>query len=1428
MAAAPSHPLRNPPNDEVIRKIREMSMEKITVPLTPRSVRVKVLNNDGHRVSGPTLTFSELTLKDWLEHLQDIFNYNEIDSILFGYRSIDFNIDDIRELFGNKSKFDMLFLDSDACKQLILEKFFPIEKLYIQMSRFGVYKAPANTLIQNFEYLSIEDVSHEAAITLDELLITNSKVIKVTGIRLPPKDFNKFIKLWQQGSNLHMECFSISYPNNVELDPIDEEDEENFGRVIVYEEYNANTIMRGIEHDVVPANRIRKFKPVESKNPCFVHGGMDIYRNDGVKATIKTERMQFITFWHILLLLIVSDFNSSARMAQVPAHPLRRLPDDEIIRYFREMSLVEILKFSLISDRCKGLVKSIQIKGTFIFVSIGNDVTIFIKTDSMMNLQLRYYTRPEELINNYSRKKNLVTPRTIEVNVLDNDGDRIDITIFIKTDSMMNLQLRYYTRPEEFINNYSRKKKLATPRTIEVNVLNNDGDRISGPTLTYGELEMKDWLKHLQDIFNYHEIDSIRLFENSAGFDVDDIREVFGNKSKFDMQLLHSDVYKQLILEKFFPIERLSIMISSFQNTKVPANILIQNFEYLSIEGLFGEEEVITLEELLMTNSKGIKIDGIRVSQKDFNKFIKLWQQGSNSMEYLSISYPNDRVIDPNDEENDLNHEEDEEDVGRVIINEEYNANNIMRGIKHELIPANRIRKFKSVESKNSRLVHGGMDIHRNDGTVSTERSQLPSDIMAAIQTFPLLGLPDDVVLRTIRVMDLKQILKFSTVSKRCKNLVTFIKIKGTHFYVSIRNDITISIETVSSRNNLSYYTEPNEYWGEGANGRKKRLIPPQSVLIDKTHLTRQLSKWEKRDFTMNAWLEHLQNVFNFQKIDGILFSHRSSEFDIDDIREAFGNITNVSIENTGCLAFNQMILRNFFPIEQLTIMSENFRDSKIPPSLLMQNHATLYIRETNFPINVTLNDLLLINSKVISVENPQMPKRLLNNFIKLWQKGSNPLMEYLSIDYFDGEENEEQIIMKGIMHEVNPRDRVKNFKSVGFEVLRSVHGGMDIYRMDGMKATVTYRESNGISVWHMYTVSTKRTQRSSAVMASIPTFPLLCLPDDVVLRTIRTMNLKQILKFSTVSKRCKNLLTSIKIKGTAIHVSIENDINIFIETGFRQISLSFYTERNKYWGVGAYGRKKRLTSPQSVVINKEYSTRQPPKWKKGDFTMKTWLEHLQNVFNYHKIDSIEFSDRSSQFDIDDIKNLFGNIPIVYIENNGRFAFNEMILQHFFPIEELTIMAENFRDSKIPPSLLMQNFATLTCTESDSDEPTNFTLNDLLLINSKAIRVENFQMPQKLLNKFIKLWQKGSNPHMEYLSIKLDGEGNNEQIIMNGIKYEVNPPGRVRNFKHVQFEDPIQVYGGMDIYRLDGVKANINIEHGIVELFVWFDHCVVE
>ncbi|EGT48898.1 hypothetical protein CAEBREN_02428 [Caenorhabditis brenneri] len=189
----------------------------------------------------------------------------------------------------------------------------------------------------------------------------------------------------------------------------------------------------------------------------------------------------------------------------------------------------------------------------------------------------------------------------------------------------------------------------------------------------------------------------------------------------------------------------------------------------------------------------------------------------------------------------------------------------------------------------------------------------------------------------------------------------------------------------------------------------------------------------------------------------------------MDDIKEVFGNITQVDIENTGCLAFNQMILQNFFPIEELTIRTENFQDWKIPQSLLVQKFVRLNLIDSGLDVSITLNDLLFINSQGITVENPQMPQKLLNKFIKLWQKGSNPHMEYLCIHYFGGEEHDKEIVLRGIKHNLNPLDQVKKFKVVGYKCPIEARGGMDVYRKDGVKATITYEISHEYSIWDMF-----------------------------------------------------------------------------------------------------------------------------------------------------------------------------------------------------------------------------------------------------------------------------------------------------------------------------------------------------------------------
>ncbi|CAL2038350.1 unnamed protein product [Caenorhabditis brenneri] len=339
---------------------------------------------------------------------------------------------------------------------------------------------------------------------------------------------------------------------------------------------------------------------------------------------------------------------------------------------------------------------------------------------------------------------------------------------------------------------------------------------------------------------------------------------------------------------------------------------------------------------------------------------------------------------------------------------------------------------------------------------------------MAAGSKFPLLQLPHEALLRTFRIMNLYHILKFSFISKRCKDLVLSVQIKGTYFNVFIGRTIEIFAGPYG-KFPFTFYTEPDMYWGMGAYGRKKKLTAPQSVLVKRSE-KRRAKKCRKNALSMKEWLEHIQLIFNYSKIDYIVFLEDSFEFDIDDIKEVFGNVPSLRFDNTGCYEFNQKIIEKFPLTEWLTIKTDDFQDSKVPKSLLLQNFSELWIewdsRDDHHAI-ISLDELLLINSKVITAESLRLTPKQLNTFIKLWQKGANPRMEVLSIYFQNYEESDEEIFMKGIKHQVIPAGQSRYFKSAGREGILSVKGGMDFYRIDGVKATI--EKNSFYSQWFMY-----------------------------------------------------------------------------------------------------------------------------------------------------------------------------------------------------------------------------------------------------------------------------------------------------------------------------------------------------------------------
>ncbi|CAL2038355.1 unnamed protein product [Caenorhabditis brenneri] len=347
---------------------------------------------------------------------------------------------------------------------------------------------------------------------------------------------------------------------------------------------------------------------------------------------------------------------------------------------------------------------------------------------------------------------------------------------------------------------------------------------------------------------------------------------------------------------------------------------------------------------------------------------------------------------------------------------------------------------------------------------------------MAQAPTHSLLSLPDDEIIQKIREMSLEEVLILSFVSERCKNLVKSTKIKGTSFHVTIGSSISVHIERSPKRMELKFFTEPDIKWEWGDYGRKKiKLATPQSVMtgVFETTVSRKRKLrfiWKKNELTMEEWLKHLQDVFSYHKIDCIWFFNNSYRFYIDDIKKVFGNATQLKVQNTGCHCFNQMIIEQIFHIEKLQINTSNIQTSKIPKKVLMRNFVSLQIDnelpETN---SMTLDELLLINSKEIYIEGRQVPANQLNRFIKLWQRGSNPRMEWFAISLKNAREGDNEVIMRGVEHCAMPTNTIRKFKVGGNKVPHMIGCGMDIYRNDGVKATIRFTKSHSFSFLDMY-----------------------------------------------------------------------------------------------------------------------------------------------------------------------------------------------------------------------------------------------------------------------------------------------------------------------------------------------------------------------
>ncbi|CAL2038317.1 unnamed protein product [Caenorhabditis brenneri] len=336
------------------------------------------------------------------------------------------------------------------------------------------------------------------------------------------------------------------------------------------------------------------------------------------------------------------------------------------------------------------------------------------------------------------------------------------------------------------------------------------------------------------------------------------------------------------------------------------------------------------------------------------------------------------------------------------------------------------------------------------------------------------------------------------------------------------------------------------------------------------------------------------------------------------------------------------------------------------------------------------------------------------------------------------------------------------------------------------------------------------------------PRFPLTQLPVSCAENVLRTMSPLQLVVYSLLSKKCKNQVNSSNYptESMTIHFTRGLAITIFIQQDI--LRVGFYEPHTQE----EMGNKKQLGTPKNVTIaigtNETFVEKCT--WSTNRIEVKEWVEHLKFVFPYSNDIWLNFMQRSFRFDLDCVKKTFPNIPKLSIFHTGRFKYNQLILQKLLPTEVISIATNCFRDSRIPHRILIQNFANVHYTQGPL---TRIPLNDLLINNSKRIVALNSQISSKEFNKFLKLWIKGSNPRMEFLTVSITDEVIFEDVFINRIKHQKMHERKC----NIGCLKNVTLSGGLDIRRMDGTEATVGVlrkdDRSYLTILVWHDHCIV-
>ncbi|EFO94563.1 hypothetical protein CRE_06137 [Caenorhabditis remanei] len=260
-----------------------------------------------------------------------------------------------------------------------------------------------------------------------------------------------------------------------------------------------------------------------------------------------------------------------------PSFPLFRLPDNAIVHVLGNMYFDHLLNISFVSTKARTLVTSTLLEADLINIKVSRFIDIEVRFRNKTTMHLYFYYDG----NDQNAAQPVDDPNRLSP---------VDITLPVVASLLFNYIPIHSSTPFNFI----------------------------------------DWMNHIQTIFCFAKPPGVRFYHECERFDVQYLKEAIGNVDVLRVESEVTLIYSKEILKYFNTPNELFLERNPLEKVSETQKIFIQNFK------MFEFDDVYSLDDLLMVNSEKVRFRH-PISQKQFNRFVKLWINGSNQRQQYML-----------------------------------------------------------------------------------------------------------------------------------------------------------------------------------------------------------------------------------------------------------------------------------------------------------------------------------------------------------------------------------------------------------------------------------------------------------------------------------------------------------------------------------------------------------------------------------------------------------------------------------------------------------------------------------------------------------------------------------------------------------------------------------------------------------------------